>query len=145
LCEAARIADKTTVFRKAYDALTEAAAPFLKGLPSDSPLLDLLKQRDDAANSCLNLLDKWTLLIAKKWSKPCEAKLAAQRKLLDELDALATACRDLIKDVDLVYKLTTRLVEAAEKDENARDNELWNGRGIGRGLNNSTHAREDLR
>ena len=50
-------------------------------------------------------MDQWTARIAKDWKKPCEPKLAAQKKRLAELDALAEACRDLVKDVDLVCKL----------------------------------------
>ena len=75
-------------------------------------LHDLLKERDDAAKSCFAALDKWTTRIAKDWKKPCEPKLAAQKKLLAELDDLATACRDLVKDVDLVFKLAARVVDA---------------------------------
>ena len=52
--------------------------------------------------------------------------------MLTDLDALATACRDLIKDVDLVSKLSARLVDAAEKDAGAREHDAWDGRAIGR-------------
>src|SRR5260370_28205904 len=53
-------------------------------------------------------------------------------KLLGELEALAAACRDLVKNVDLVFKLATRLVDSAEKDANAKEDELWDGRAIGK-------------
>jgi type I restriction enzyme M protein len=132
LAEAAGIAEKDAAFRKAYTALVEAAAPFLKTLPKDSPLREMLKERDDAAKSCFAALDKWTARIAKDWTKPCDPKLAAQKKLLAELDALATACRDLVKDVDLVFKLAARVVDAAEKDGNAKEHETWDGRAIGK-------------
>ena len=55
-----------------------------------------------------------------------------RRSCLAELDALATACRDLVKDVDLVCKLAARLVDAAEKDADARAHDAWDGRAIGR-------------
>jgi type I restriction enzyme M protein len=48
---------------------------------------------------------------------------------------IGLACRgvrDLVKDIDLVYKLATRLVDAAEKDAGARDHDAWDGRAIGR-------------
>src|SRR5439155_9195207 len=70
--------------------------------------------------------------IAKDWKKPCEHKLGAQKKLLAELEALAEACRDLVKDVDLLCKLAVRLLDAAEKDGGARDHDAWDGRVIGR-------------
>ena len=78
------------------------------------------------------MLDKWTARIAKDWKRPGEKKLTAQKKLLAELDTLSQACRDLVKDIDLVYKLVTRLVDAAEKDAGAREHEAWDGRAIGR-------------
>src|SRR5205807_1463106 len=47
-------------------------------------------------------------------------------------DALAEACRDLVKDVDLVCKLAARLMQDAEKDADARKHDVWDGRAIGR-------------
>ena len=125
--EAAAIAGNAETFRSAYDALTAATAKFLKSLPKDSPLRELIKERDDAA--CFQGFDDLAARIPKK---PCEPKLAAQKKLLAELDAFATNCRDLVKDVDLVFKLATRLVDSAESDAGAREHEAWDGRAIGR-------------
>ena len=132
LSEAAAIAGKATAFRSGYDALIAATAKFLSSRPKDSPLLELMKGRDDAAKACLQGLNDLTTRIAKDWKKPCEPKLAAQKKTLIGLDTLATACRDLIKDVDLTFKLSTRLVDAAESDASARDHDAWDGRAIGR-------------
>jgi len=132
LIEAAAIAEKSGAFHKVYDALTDAVTPFLKTLPKDSPLRDLMKERDDAAKACFQGLEDLNKRISKDWKKPCEPKLAAQKKLLGNFDTLATACRDLIKDVDLVYKLATRLVDSAEKDVKAKEDEAWDGRTIGR-------------
>ncbi len=62
----------------------------------------------------------------------------AQQTRLAALDALATACRDLVKEVDLVTKLATRLVDATEREvkrskENGDGNhDNWDGRAIGR-------------
>lgn len=130
--EAAAIAGKSTAFHTAYDALINAAALFLKTLPKDSPLRELMKERDDAAKACFQELDALNQRIAKDWKKSCEPKLSAQKKRFAELDALATACRDLVKDVDLVFKLATRLVDMAEKDANAKEHEAWDSRAIGR-------------
>src|SRR3990172_959024 len=42
------------------------------------------------------------------------------------------SCHDLVKDVDLVFKLAARVVDAAEKDASAKENESWDGRAIGK-------------
>jgi len=132
ITEATAISKHASAFREAYDALTAATAPFLKTLPKDSPLRDLVKERDDAAKACFQALDNWTARIAKDWKKPCEKKLTVQKKMLTELDELAEACRDLVKDIDLVCKLATRLVDIAAKDAGARDHDVWDARAIGR-------------
>jgi type I restriction enzyme M protein len=132
LVEAAAIEGQISLFRKAYDALSNATMPFVETVPKDSPLRNRFTERDDAAEACFHSLDQWTGQIAKDWKKPCDSKLAAQGKRLAELETLAEACRDLIKDVDLVCKLTARVVEEAEKDANARAHETWDGRAISR-------------
>lgn len=144
IAEAAAIAEPAGAFRKAFVDLVDAAAPFLKTLPapaeeSISPNFnELAKERDDTAAACFASLDEWTARIAKEWAKPCSADLASQHARLAELEALASACRDLVKDVDLVAKLAARLVDAAEKEVRAArqngdaNHAEWDGRGIGR-------------
>lgn len=135
IAEAAAIADPAAAFRKAYAALAEAAAPFLKTWEAGA---EPAKERDEAAGACFTSLEQWTGRIAREWSQPCAPELAAQHARLTELEALATACRDLVKDVDLVTKLASRLVDACEKEikaskQNGNGNhEEWDGRAIGR-------------
>jgi len=126
------IAGHATALSTAYQVLVEAAAPFLKTLAKDAPLRELVKERDAAAKTCFASLDEWAGRIAKDWKKPVEPKASAQRKRLEQLDPLAQACRDLVKDVDLVCKLAGRVVDTAEKKENAREHEVWDSRAIGR-------------
>lgn len=142
--EAALIADHATTFSTAYQALVDAAAPFLKTLANDTPLRELVKERDAAAKACLASLDEWTERIAKDWKKPVEPQASALRKRLEQLDPLAQACRDLVKDVDLVCKLAARVVDTAEKEGNARDHEEWDSRAIGRLRKDLDARRKDL-
>ncbi|PTY01858.1 DNA methyltransferase [Opitutaceae bacterium EW11] len=132
VAEAAGIAGKVESFRAGYTALTEAVAPFLKTLPKDSPLRALVQERDTAGQGCRQTLDALGARIAQEWKKPCEPKLAAQKKFLAGLDALATACRDAVKSLDLVAKLATRVVDAAQKEAGARDHESWDSRALGK-------------
>ncbi len=135
IAEAAAIAGLAAAFQKACTALAEAAAPFLKTWEAGA---EPAKERDEAAAACFASLEQWTGRIAKERSQPCAPELAVQHARLTELEALATACRDLVKDVDLVTKLASRLVDACEKEikaskQNGNGNhEEWDGRAIGR-------------
>ncbi|MBX3394289.1 MAG: N-6 DNA methylase [Phycisphaerae bacterium] len=132
ISEAASIAEPANSFRDAYAALVDATATFLRSLTNDSPLCGLAGERDTAAKACFDSLDEWAKRIAKDWRKPCKTEFAAQKRRLAELDDLATACRELVRDVDLVCKVSKRLVDAAEKNGQAREHENWDGRAIGR-------------
>jgi type I restriction enzyme M protein len=74
----------------------------------------------------------------KDWTQPCAQQLAAQQKRLADLDSLATACRDIVREVDLVTKLTGRFADAAQKyarevkDASAGELVDWDTRAIGR-------------
>ncbi|MFB3826471.1 MAG: N-6 DNA methylase [Bryobacteraceae bacterium] len=135
IAEAAAIANPAAAFRKAYAALAEAAVPFLKTWEAGA---EPAKERDEAAAACFASIEQWTGRIAREWSQPCAPELAAQHARLTELEALATGCRDLVKDVDLVTKLASRLVDACEKEIKASkqngngSHEEWDGRAIGR-------------
>lgn len=132
VAEASAIAAESDAFRSVYQALSDAAEPFLQAQGSGSPLISLSKERDGAAAACFESMDLWTARIAAEWAVPCEQTLDAQTARLKDLDALADACRDLVKDVDLLCKLATRMVDAAERDAGARSHKAWNGASIGR-------------
>jgi type I restriction enzyme M protein len=132
LSEASQIDAPAKAVQASYHAVVDAAEPFLKTLAKDDPLREMIKERDAAAKACFASLTEWTGRIAKDWRKAVEPKASAQRKRLEQLDPLAQACRDLVKDVDLVCKLAGRVVDTAEKDTAARDHELWDSRAIGR-------------
>jgi type I restriction enzyme M protein len=142
--EASALATSADAFRAAYGALVNSAAPFVATLSNESPLHALIKERDDAAKACSQSFDHWTARIAKEWKDPNDPALAAQKTRLAELEALTEACRDLVKDVDLVSKLAARVVDAAEKDADARAHDTWDGRGIGRLEKELDAKRKDL-
>jgi len=71
-----------------------------------------------------------------KKAKDSWGKLTAitARKLLTYTDGtlsnLAERSRDLIRDIDMVYKLATRLIDLAEKELDAKDSDLWDSSAI---------------
>ncbi len=138
------IAEKADNFRVAYESLKRAAAPFLKTLPEDSSLHDRVKERDDSAKACFQGLDILVDRIAGEWNQPCEQEPAAQNKLLGEFDVMAKACRNMVKEVDSVFKLAVRIVDAAEKDADARKHDEWENRTISRMQKELDAHRNDL-
>jgi type I restriction enzyme M protein len=97
-------------------------------------LAQVVKERREAATACFDGLANLTARIAEDWPKPCKPELVAQSKRLAELAELATSCRDLVKDVDLVYKLTGRVVDALESSPSPL-------RGEGRGEESAPNLR----
>jgi type I restriction enzyme M protein len=132
IIEAASIGKKTTAFAQAYDALTAATAPFLKTLAADSPLHATIAERDAAAKQCAESAAELLATIAKRWTTPPEGGITALKKATAAFDPLTESCRDLIKKIDLLLKLATRVVDAAEKDANAKASNLWETRTISR-------------
>ncbi len=61
----------------------------------------------------------------KDRKKAIEPKASTLRKRLEQLAPLATACRDLVKDVDMVCKLAGRVIDTAEKETDAREHDDW--------------------
>lgn len=142
--EAAAIQEKADAFIKGYQSLEDATEPFLKTLPKDSPLRESLKERDEATKTCFQTLSEWTARIAKEWKKPCDEKLSSQKTRLSEFEALAASCRDMVKDVDLVFKLAARLIDVSEKESATRQNASWDGRAINRREKDLEVLRKDL-
>jgi type I restriction enzyme M protein len=132
IAEANAIAEKTNNYRTAFGALTAAAKLFLKTIPQNSPIHNRVRERDDAAKACFLSLKTLIARIASEWNKPCTPEPEAQKTLLSEFDTLATICRNIVKDVDIVFKLAARLVDAAEKGADARKHAAWDNRSIAR-------------
>ena len=144
IAEANVIAEKAGNYRTAFEALTAASELFMKTLPKDSPLHDRIRERDEAAKACFLSLNTLVARIAGEWNKPCKPEPEAQKKLLSEFEFLATACRNIVKEVDFVFKLAVRLVDAAEKDADARKHDAWDNRTIGRLQKKLEIRRKDL-
>jgi len=132
ITEAAGIMERMTAFAEGYEALATATAPFLKTLPEDSPILAAVNERDEAAKQYRKSAAELTGAISKRWTKPPTGAIGALKKATADLEKLAESCRDLVKEIDLLCKLATRVVDTAEKDANAKEHEAWDNRAIGK-------------
>ena len=112
-------------------ALHNAISPFLDTLNEQGPQAELYEEfineekqlYTDWAN-----FEKLTTTLSKKWAEGnyTTAQKVAQFCEGDEsLHTLTESSRDLLKMVDMVYKLATRLIEICEKELGAKNHKLW--------------------
>lgn len=132
LAEASLIEGKAKLFCKTFLALANAQVPFLKSLPKESPLNEQRAEHDEVAKACFDGFKNLCQRISKEWNKPCKPELLAQKQLLSEVEALAISCRDLVKEVEFATKLSSRIIESAERDEMAKESTSWESRVIGK-------------
>lgn len=130
-------------FVGALTSLRSAAEPFLKTLNKDALHIEPLKELDDAISLFkadaetfrYNVTEQQT---AWKTQKTTNGEL---KKAVDRLATLAETSRDLVKQTDLLYKLTCRLIETCENECDAKGNDAWSSRDITRARKAADEAR----
>jgi type I restriction enzyme M protein len=138
-------------FIEQLDKLSQAFQPFMdtleQGGTNVEPYVDFLNAKGsvDAGWSAFQVLTK----NLQKWWNQNEYKDAAS--LLDFINKdvclkdLAEQSRNLIKEIDLAYKLATRVIELAETND-AKDSKLWDNTQLnGRGRSNLKKSAEETR
>jgi type I restriction enzyme M protein len=71
-----------------------------------------MKERDEAAKQCRESAADLTADIAKRWAKAPGGPLATLNKATTDMEKLSESCRDLVKEIDLLFKLTSRVVDS---------------------------------
>lgn len=131
--------------------LDQAFKPFMEKLEQDGisvePYVDYLNAKGSveggwsAFQVLTNDLQKW-------WNENDYNDAASLLDFIEKdacLKDLAEQSRNLIKEIDLTYKLATRVIELAEAN-NAKDSELWDSTLLnGRGRNNLKKAADEAR
>ena len=116
--------DYETIFAR----LNKELQPFLATLPKDGKQAETVKELAD----CLKAYTSASQVFAKKaqeksvwWEKQKKdnIKLTEVRK---ELAPLAEENNKLIKEAELMYRLTNRLIDVCLNTYNAKDNDKWN-------------------
>ncbi|MBL8811693.1 MAG: N-6 DNA methylase [Planctomycetaceae bacterium] len=115
------------LFVESIAAFEKQMQPFLKSLGKTGPhtetLAEFRKEQQQFATD-VEAFHANTAKAAKQRDKAGDTN-AALYKLVEQLEPLAEASRDLIKQADLVYKLATRLIEVCETECNAKESEDW--------------------
>jgi len=131
-------------FSASLGALRDVLQPFLATLGKDAPTYESVKELDATAQAFTADVDTFKKAIAKEQAawKNQKTTNGALKEAVERLAPLAETSRDLIKQMDLLYKLTCRLIETCENDCGTRDRGQWAGREIFRGRKAVDEARQ---
>lgn len=136
LAELMKTVSEVDAFRKGCLALTEETRTFVKTQKEDSPLLGSAKELSEAFNafhSDAKALVESTAQFKDDWAANMPSKLKDQKDAAANLEPIAVACKELVKQIDLVFKLAGKLIEtlgrtpapaSAKGDANGRDSGL---------------------
>jgi len=133
-------------YAEAVAALADAIQPFLNGLPKDGPHAETLSELKNARRTFDRDIGRFQDAVTgaeARWEETPDTS-DGLNELTGEFAALAESSRDLMKQTDHVYKLTTRLIETCEKECDAKASGDWNGRGITHMRKVADEAREGL-
>jgi type I restriction enzyme M protein len=120
--------DYATVFAK----LNKELQPFLATLPKDGKQVETVKELVDCLKAYTSGSQIFTKLAQEKsawWKKQSQdnIKLTAALK---ELETLAEENNKLIKEAELMYRLTSRLIDMCLNTHNAKESDKWNTKEI---------------
>ncbi len=140
------LGDLLSAFNRQETLLTELVKRFLVNEEIDTASIESLQELgaafDAATQVGLGIVRK-----AESLRLDLLDKLPADNSRLHaaatSIVPLADQCRDLIKEIDLVYKLVVRLTDHCEKELNARESQHYNGREVNRLKKTLDEARKD--
>lgn len=130
-------------FIGALATLRGSIEPFLKTLGKDASHLETLKELDGAIPLFKADVETFRQTVSDQqlaWGQQ-KTTNGELKKAVDRLATLAETSRDLVKQTDLLYRLTCRLIETCENDYAARDNDAWASRDITRARKAADEAR----
>ncbi|MFC1572183.1 N-6 DNA methylase [Candidatus Eisenbacteria bacterium] len=108
--------------------------PFLKTLAADAPCAEPLRELEDALPPFRADVEAFHKEVSKQqvaWKKQ-KTTNGALKRAVERLAPLAETCRNLIKQTDRLYELTTRLFETCEGECDAKSSRTWVRRDITR-------------
>ena len=122
-------------FAAALASLREGFQPFLNTLGPEAPPAEAAQELDAAAGMFINDMEAFEGALEREqatWKHQKVAERGAQGSS-GTAGPPAETSRDLIKQLDLLYKLVCRVIENCETSGNARDSAVWVNREIARG------------
>jgi type I restriction enzyme M protein len=139
--EAVNTAEPLQTFWQAFSEMHARMQPFVASLPQDAAHTDTEKELQQVTTEVEQDIRCFGNE-AQRNSRIPDATNAALRQAAQTFAPLAEQSRELIKQLDLVYKLVVRLGDLCEKDLNAKDSELWQSRDIAKAAKTVDDARK---
>ena len=129
---------------KAISTLNDKITPFLKKQGEADPInatLDELAVVEKTLRADIKKFSKSIQQAAKKWEKN-DRDNAGLHDVAKTFSPLAETSRDLVKQIDLLYKLVAQVVDICEKELSAKKSTAWPTREINRELKALDAARQ---
>ncbi len=142
-------------FLAALNSLQDVLAPFLSTIGSDDAHTETHKELDAALpafgsgiDAFKNMLLSESPVSTHEYLQVAEpdasygVKFATKlRQTIDSLAPLTEISRNLGRQIDLLYKLATRLIETCEKECDAKSIDTWNARDVSRARKTADETR----
>lgn len=126
--------------------LSDTARPYIIRLAGDHAAGEMFSELEEEiarVNEDIAGFAKATSHELNLWKRQ-DTSNGGLKKAVDRLSSLADMSHSLVTQVDLISKLANRLIEACEKDGQAKESGLWSGRDMNRILKETEGVREDL-
>jgi type I restriction enzyme M protein len=131
-------------FLAALDALLGTLQPFLKTQAKDVTHAELQKELKEALISFKADVEAFRNSAAEEqsaWGKQ-KTSNGQLKKAVNRLASLADTSRDLIKQIDLLYRFACRMIETCENKCDAKNSDSWSSRDITRVRKAADEARQ---
>jgi len=125
-------------------ALQDAIQPFIQTLKTQVAHVEPYKDLKHSLTTFKADVDHFRKALVKEqtaWEKQKTAN-GALRKAVGQMAPLAETSRDLVKQTDLLFKLTGRLIDTCDTEYQVRESDVWSKRDITRALKAADLARQ---
>ena len=117
-------------FMNSISALKVALQPFLRTLSTEDSHMETLTEIKEAIPELESDVETFQKTISEQQNvwKDQKKSNGELKKAVDRLTPVAEASRELVKQIDLIYKLACRLIETCENDCGSRNRDITRAR-----------------
>jgi type I restriction enzyme M protein len=138
--------NSTSSFFQKLANLLQTLDPFLKTLPNGAVHIETFRELLDAQNTFTQDIASYNNTIEgiSIYWKSCTRDNAGLQQMAEKFAPVAEQSRDLIKQVDLLYKMISRLIDICEKELEAKGSNQWTSRHVNNGQKGLDEVRKEV-